>query len=106
MRLAAGGERPAPRDGLDGSHSCHIPRVPLAYAAQDQRVIDVLEQVHRATQQDQEGLKAYEPDASGMIYQGKGAKARACSTRANCRARTGDPATRSRREEALAALRP
>ena len=77
-----GGGRDALADGwLDGSHSCHYRVLPLAYAREDQRVIDVLEEV-TAPNKIKKVLKAYEP-MKRMIYQGKGAKARALFDRAN-----------------------
>lgn len=60
---------------LDGSHSCHYRLMPLLYAREDQRVVDVLEEV-AAPNKIKKVLKGYEP-FKRMIYQGKGARARA-----------------------------
>jgi hypothetical protein len=71
-----GGGRDALEDGwLDGRTSCHYRLMPLLYAREDQRVIDVLEAVS-APNRVKKVLKAYEP-MKRMIYQGKGHKARA-----------------------------
>ncbi len=71
-----GGGRDALAPGyLDGSHSCHYRVLPLLYAREDQRVIDVLEQV-TAPNKIKKVLKTYDP-IRRMIYQGKGMKARA-----------------------------
>jgi len=79
---ALGGGRDAlPEGWLDGSHSCHYRVLPLAYAREDQRVIDVLEQV-TAPNKIKKVLKAYDP-IKRMIYQGKGAKARALFDQGN-----------------------
>lgn len=77
-----GGGREALAPGwLDGSHSCHYRLMPLLYAREDQRVIDVLEEV-TAPNWVKKVLKGYEPFRR-MIYQGKGAKARALFDRDN-----------------------
>lgn len=77
-----GGGRDALAPGwLDGSHSCHYRVLPLAYAREDQRVIDVLEQI-AAPNRIKKILKGHEP-IKRMIYQGKGAKARALFDQAN-----------------------
>ncbi|MCH2163403.1 MAG: glycosyltransferase family 2 protein [Marinovum sp.] len=60
---------------MDGSHHCHYRTLSLLYAREDQRVIDVLEDVI-APNRIKKLLKEYEP-ALRMIYQGRGAKARA-----------------------------
>ncbi len=71
-----GGGRDALAPGyLDGSHSCHYRVLPLLYAREDQRVIDVLEQM-TAPNKIKKVLKTYDP-IRRMIYQGKGMKARA-----------------------------
>ncbi|NKX43817.1 hypothetical protein [Roseicyclus persicicus] len=73
---ALGGGRDAlPAGWLDGSHSCHYRVLPLAYAREPQRVIDLMEEV-TAPNRIKRVLKAYEP-MKRMIYQGKGQKARA-----------------------------
>jgi hypothetical protein len=79
---ALGGGRDAlPEGWLDGSHSCHYRVLPLAYAREAQRAIDVLEEV-TSPNKIKKVLKAYEP-MKRMIYQGKGAKARALFDREN-----------------------
>ena len=79
---ALGGGRDAlPEGWLDGSHSCHYRVLPLAYAREDQRVIDLLEEI-TAPNQIKKVLKSYEP-MKRMIYQGKGQQARALFDRDN-----------------------
>jgi len=60
---------------LDGTHSCHYRVLPLAYAREDQAVIDLLEDI-TSPNKIKKVLKTYDP-IKRMIYQGKGAKARA-----------------------------
>lgn len=77
-----GGGRDALAPGwLDGSHSCHYRVLPLAYAREDQAVIDLLEEISTPNRI-KRVLKAYEP-IKRMIYQGKGAQARALFDRDN-----------------------
>lgn len=77
-----GGGRDALAPGwLDGSHSCHYRVLPLLYARESQQVVDTLEQV-AAPNKIKKVLKAYEP-MKRMIFQGKGAKARALFDQAN-----------------------
>lgn len=77
-----GGGRDALAPGwLDGSHSCHYRVLPLAYAREDQAVIDLLEEV-TAPNRIKRVLKTYEP-IKRMIYQGKGSQARALFDREN-----------------------
>ena len=76
-----GGRDALPAGWLDGSHSCHYRVLPLAYAREDQRVIDTLERIS-APNKIKKILKGYDP-IKRMIYQGKGAKARALFDRAN-----------------------
>ncbi len=76
-----GGRDALPSGYLDGSHSCHYRVLPLAYAREDQRVIDTLERIS-APNKIKKILKGYDP-IKRMIYQGKGAKARALFDRAN-----------------------
>lgn len=77
-----GGGRDALEPGwLDGRTSCHYRFLPLLYAREDQRVVDVLEEV-TAPNWVKKVLKGYEPMLR-MIYQGKGAKARALFDRDN-----------------------
>jgi hypothetical protein len=77
-----GGGRPGPElAGLDGDVTCHWRVLALAYAREADRVIDVLEAVTAPNR-----LKRVfrEHDTfKRMIYQGKGAKARALFDRAN-----------------------
>lgn len=70
-----GGRDALPAGWLDGSHSCHYRLLPLLYAREAQRVVDVLEEVS-APNKIKKVLKGYEP-MKRMIYQAKGAKARA-----------------------------
>ena len=70
-----GGRDARPAGWLDGSHSCHYRLLPLLYAREAQRVVDVLEEVS-APNRIKKVLKGYEP-MKRMIYQAKGAKARA-----------------------------
>ena len=70
-----GGRDALPAGWLDGSHSCHYRLLPLLYAREAQRVVDVLEVVS-APNRIKKVLKGYEP-MKRMIYQAKGAKARA-----------------------------
>ncbi|AHM04629.1 hypothetical protein roselon_02293 [Roseibacterium elongatum DSM 19469] len=77
-----GGGRDALKEGwLDGQTSCHYRLLPLLYAREDQRVIDILETV-TAPNRVKKVLKGYDP-MKRMIYQGKGAKARALFDQAN-----------------------
>ena len=70
-----GGGRPGPElDGLDGDVTCHYRMLPLLYAREDDRVVDVLEEVS-APNKVKKVLKQYEP-MKRMIYQGRGAKVR------------------------------
>lgn len=79
---ALGGGRDAlPEGWLDGSHSCHYRLLPLAYAREDQRVIDLLEEI-AAPNPIKKVLKSHEP-MKRMIYQGKGRQARALFDREN-----------------------
>jgi hypothetical protein len=71
-----GGGRDTLEQGwLDGSHSCHYRLMPLLYARESDRVVEVLEDV-TAPNKEKKVLKAYEP-MRRMIFQGKGHKARA-----------------------------
>ena len=77
-----GGGRTALAPGwLDGSHSCHYRVLPLLYAREDDRVVRILEEV-TAPNRVKKVLKTYEP-MKRMIYQNKGAKARALFDRAD-----------------------
>jgi len=70
-----GGRDALPEGYLDGSHSCHYRVLPLLYAREAQRVVDILEEV-TAPNKIKKLLKLYDP-MKRMIYQGKGQKARA-----------------------------
>jgi len=77
-----GGGRDALDPGwLDGKTTCHYRVLPLLYAREDARVIDILEEVS-APNWIKKVLKGYEP-MRRMIYQGKGQKARALFDQAN-----------------------
>lgn len=77
-----GGGRPGPDlNGLDGDVTCHWRVLPLAYAREADRVIDVIETVS-APNRLKKVLKEYEPMLR-MIYQGRGQKVRAMFDRAN-----------------------
>ncbi len=79
---AFGGGRDALEPGwLDGQTTCHYRVLPLLYAREEQRVVDVLEEVS-APNKIKKVLKNYDP-MKRMIYQGKGQKARALFDRAN-----------------------
>ncbi|MDT8856043.1 hypothetical protein RNZ50_13675 [Paracoccaceae bacterium Fryx2] len=73
---ALGGGRPGPGlAGLDGDVTCHWRTLPLLYARESDRVIEVLETV-AAPNPVKKVLKTYEPFRK-LIYQGKGAEIRA-----------------------------
>lgn len=73
---ALGGGRPGPElNSLDGEISCHYRLFPLLYARESDLVVEVLETV-TAPNRLKKLLKAYEP-IKRMVYQGRGAKARA-----------------------------
>ncbi len=72
---AFGGGRPGPElAGLDGDVTCHWRILPLAYARESDRVIEVIETVS-APNKLKKVLKEYEPMLR-MIYQGRGQKVR------------------------------
>lgn len=78
---ALGGGRPsASLDGLDGPTSCHWRNLPLLYARESDRAVKLMEDI-ATTQKVKKHLRAWEP-ARQMIYQGKGARARALFDRA------------------------
>jgi hypothetical protein len=79
---ALGGGRPGPElAGLDGDITCHYRNLPLLYARESDRVVEVLEEV--AGQKDlRRLLRDYEP-ARLMIYQNRGRKAREMFDRAD-----------------------
>lgn len=73
---ALGGGRPGPElDGLDGEISCHWRVLPLMYAREADRVIEVLETL-TAPNKIKKVLKQYDP-FKRMIFQGRGHKVRA-----------------------------
>lgn len=79
---ALGGGRPGPElDGLDGNVTCHWRVLPLAYAREDDRVIEVIEAATTPNKV-KKVLKLYEPMLR-MIYQRRGHKARALFDRAD-----------------------
>lgn len=70
-----GGGRPGDDlAGLDGDLTCHYRLLPLLYAREDDRVVEVLEQVS-APNKLKKWLKQYDP-FKRMIYQGRGQKVR------------------------------
>lgn len=79
---AFGGGRDALAPGwLDGTHSCHYRTLPLAYAREDQAVIDLLEDI--ATHPRLKAVLTAHAPINRMIYQRKGAEARALFDRAS-----------------------
>ncbi len=77
-----GGGRPGPELArLDGDLTCHYRTLPLLYARESDRVVEVLEQV-AGKNAVKKVVKDYDPFRR-MIYQGKGAEARALFDRAN-----------------------
>lgn len=79
---ALGGGRPGPGlAGLDGDVTCHWRILPMLYARESDRVVEVLEAI-TAPQAVKKVLKDYGP-MKKMIYQGQGAKVRALFDRAD-----------------------
>lgn len=77
-----GGGRPGPElAGMDGEVTCHWRVLPLLYARESDRVVEVLETVS-APNKVKKLLKQYEP-FKRMIYQGKGHKVRDMFDRAD-----------------------
>ncbi|MFN3644228.1 MAG: hypothetical protein ACK4TB_15050 [Gemmobacter sp.] len=77
-----GGGRPGRElDGLDGDVTCHYRVLPMLYARESDRAVEVLEAV-AAPQGVKRVLKAWEP-LKKFVYQRKGAKARALFDRAD-----------------------
>ncbi len=77
-----GGGRPGPElSGLDGAVTCHYRTLPLLYARESDRVVEVLEQV-AGRQELRRILRDYEP-VKLMVYQNRGRKARAFFDRAD-----------------------
>jgi hypothetical protein len=76
-----GGGRPGPKlDGLDGDVTCHYRTLPLLYARESDRAVQVLEEV-TAPNRMKKLLKEY-PAIRRMVYQGGGQEARALFDRA------------------------
>ena len=72
--LGGGQEHPAPRPAGWRDVTCHYRVLPLLYARESDRVVDVLEQV-TAPNWIKKVLKKYDP-MKRMIYQGRGHKVR------------------------------
>ena len=70
-----GGRDTLPEGLLDGEISCHYRLLPLLYARESDRVIDVLEEITTPNRL-KKVLKGYNP-IKRMIYQGRGEKVRA-----------------------------
>lgn len=77
-----GGGRPGPGlEGLDGDVTCHYRSLPLLYARESDRTVEVLEQV--AAEKENRRLLRDWPQAKQMVYQNRGRKARALFDRAD-----------------------
>ncbi|KAA9009804.1 hypothetical protein [Histidinibacterium aquaticum] len=77
-----GGGRPGPElSGLDGDVTCHWRVMPLLYARESDRVVEVLEEV-TAPNRIKKVLKGHEP-FKRFIYQGRGRKVRALFDQSN-----------------------
>jgi len=76
-----GGRDTLPHGMLDGSHSCHYRVLPLLYAREADHVVDVLETI-TAPNRIKKILKGHVP-LLRMVYQNKGARARALFDRAD-----------------------
>jgi hypothetical protein len=77
-----GGTRPGPElSGMDGDTTCHYRTLPLLYARESDAVVQALEEI-TAPNPVKKVLKSYEPFRR-MLYQGRGAEARALFDRAN-----------------------
>jgi hypothetical protein len=76
-----GGRDALPQGYLDGSVSCHYRLLPMLYARESDHAVAVLEQVTQPNRL-KKVLRNYDP-IKRMIYQGRGAKARALFDRAN-----------------------
>ncbi|MEI4233630.1 hypothetical protein [Roseovarius sp. D22-M7] len=81
IHALGGGRDTLPEGWLDGEVTCHYRALPLLYAREPDRVIEVLEEV-TAPNRIKRALKDYEP-IRRMIYQGRGQKARALFDRAD-----------------------
>jgi hypothetical protein len=79
---ALGGGRPGPGlDGLDGAVTCHWRTLPLLYARESDRIVELLESI-AAQNAVKKVLRTYTPFRK-MLYQGKGQAARALFDRAD-----------------------
>ncbi len=77
-----GGERPGPGlSGLDGDVTCHYRTLPLLYARESDRTVEVLEAVAK-DQPLRRVLRDHAP-VKAMVYQNQGRRARALFDRAN-----------------------
>ncbi|MBY6121014.1 hypothetical protein KUV64_17930 [Mameliella alba] len=76
-----GGRDTLPAGLLDGEVTCHYRLLPLLYARESDKVVDVLEEV-AAPNRIKKVLKGHEP-FKRMIYQGRGRKVRALFDREN-----------------------
>lgn len=81
IHALGGGRDTLPPGYLDGAVTCHYRTLPLLYARESDHVVKVLERV-TAPNRIKKLLKEYEP-AKRMIYQGRGAKARALFDRSD-----------------------
>lgn len=70
-----GGRDALPEGYLDGSHSCHYRLLPMLYARESDKAVDLLEEI-AAPNRVKKVLKQYEP-IKRFVYQNKGEKARA-----------------------------
>ena len=72
---ALGGGRDAlPKGYLDGDYSCHYRLLPMLYARESDRAVELLEEI-AAPNRIKKALKQYEP-IKRFVYQGKGDRAR------------------------------
>ncbi|MBI1416566.1 MAG: hypothetical protein GC146_05010 [Limimaricola sp.] len=77
-----GGGRPGPElDGMDGGITCHYRALPLLYARESDRAVEELDTI--ANIQPLKRLLRESEAVKKMVYQGRGAKARALFDRAN-----------------------
>ncbi|MGR3566679.1 MAG: hypothetical protein ACU0CN_02910 [Pseudooceanicola nanhaiensis] len=81
IHALGGGRDTLPPGLMDGAVTCHYRVLPLLYAREGDRAVEVLERV-AAPQPVKKVLKQYEPMLR-MIYQGRGAKVRAMFDRDN-----------------------
>lgn len=81
IHALGGGRDVIPRGLLDGDVTCHWRVLPLLYARESDRAVEVLHEV-TAPNRIKKVLKQYEP-MKRMIYQGRGEKVRAMFDRAN-----------------------